>query len=38
MLAASINIRPGHNYYFYVRSVNTVGKSAFVEAVGQPSD
>ncbi|HAZ8615575.1 TPA: DUF1983 domain-containing protein, partial [Escherichia coli] len=29
---------PGHNYYFYVRSVNTVGKSAFVEAVGQPSD
>ncbi|HHI2801249.1 TPA: DUF1983 domain-containing protein, partial [Escherichia coli] len=37
-IAASINIRPGHNYYFYVRSVNTVGKSAFVEAVGQPSD
>ncbi|HAV7842967.1 TPA: hypothetical protein JLL26_003341 [Escherichia coli] len=37
-VAASINIRPGHNYYFYVRSVNTVGKSAFVEAVGQPSD
>ncbi|EFH6618962.1 host specificity protein J [Escherichia coli] len=36
-IAASINIRPGHNYYFYVRSVNTVGKSAFVEAVGQPS-
>ncbi|ENB0681562.1 DUF1983 domain-containing protein, partial [Escherichia coli] len=34
----SINIKPGHNYYFYVRSVNTVGKSAFVEAVGQPSD
>ncbi|KAB3488194.1 host specificity protein J [Escherichia coli] len=37
-IAASINIRPGHNYYFYVRSVNTVGKSAFVEAVGQPGD
>ncbi|EOK0863668.1 DUF1983 domain-containing protein, partial [Escherichia coli] len=37
-IAASINIRPGHNYYFYVRSVNTVGKSAFVEAFGQPSD
>ncbi|EQA0555095.1 host specificity protein J, partial [Escherichia coli] len=37
-IAASINISPGHNYYFYVRSVNTVGKSAFVEAVGQPSD
>ncbi|HAW6854527.1 TPA: DUF1983 domain-containing protein, partial [Escherichia coli] len=30
--------KPGHNYYFYVRSVNTVGKSAFVEAIGQPSD
>ncbi|ENY3943572.1 phage tail protein [Escherichia coli] len=37
-IAASINIRPGHDYYFYVRSLNTVGKSAFVEAVGQPSD
>ncbi|MDY8585671.1 DUF1983 domain-containing protein, partial [Escherichia coli] len=37
-IAASINIRPGHDYYFYIRSVNTVGKSAFVEAVGQPSD
>ncbi|HHH8068956.1 TPA: phage tail protein [Escherichia coli] len=37
-IAASINIRPGHNYYFYVRSVNTVGKSAFVEAVGRASD
>ncbi|HIB7098498.1 TPA: host specificity protein J, partial [Escherichia coli] len=34
--AASINIRPGHDYYFYIRSVNIVGKSAFVEAVGQP--
>ncbi|MEF8002942.1 phage tail protein, partial [Escherichia coli] len=37
-IAASINIKPGHDYYFYVRSVNTVGKSAFVEAVGRPSD
>ncbi len=37
-IAASINIKPGHNYYFYVRSVNTVGKSAFVEAVGRASD
>ncbi|HCI7579588.1 TPA: host specificity protein J [Escherichia coli] len=37
-IAASINIKPGHDYYFYVRSVNTVGKSAFVEAVGQPRD
>ncbi|EGI6716731.1 DUF1983 domain-containing protein [Escherichia coli] len=38
LIAASINIKPGHDYYFYIRSVNTVGKSAFVEAVGQPSD
>ena len=37
-IATSINIKPGHDYYFYIRSVNTVGKSAFVEAVGQPSD
>ncbi|HFD3442141.1 phage tail protein, partial [Escherichia coli] len=37
-IAASINIKPGHDYYFYIRSVNTVGKSAFVEAVGQSSD
>lgn len=37
-IAASINIRPGHDYYFYVRSVNTVGKSAFEEAVGRASD
>ncbi|EEW1894122.1 host specificity protein J [Escherichia coli] len=37
-IAASINIKPGHNYYFYIRSVNTVGKSAFVEAVGRASD
>ncbi|MFX0836407.1 host specificity protein J, partial [Escherichia coli] len=37
-IAVSINIKPGHDYYFYVRSVNTVGKSAFVEAVGRASD
>ncbi len=37
-IAASINIKPGHDYYFYVRSVNTVGKSAFVETVGRASD
>ncbi|EPN0705500.1 phage tail tip protein, partial [Escherichia coli] len=37
-VASGQNIKPGHDYYFYVRSVNTVGKSAFVEAVGQPSD
>ncbi|EJR6001343.1 host specificity protein J, partial [Escherichia coli] len=37
-IAASINIKPGSDYYFYIRSVNTVGKSAFVEAVGRVSD
>ncbi|WP_137548575.1 phage attachment tail tip protein J, partial [Escherichia coli] len=37
-IAGSINIKPGHDYYFYIRSVNTVGKSAFVEAVGRASD
>ncbi|HFK5370154.1 TPA: phage tail protein [Escherichia coli] len=37
-IAASINIKSGHDYYFYIRSVNTVGKSAFVEAVGRASD
>ncbi|CTU22860.1 Host specificity protein J of prophage [Escherichia coli] len=37
-IAASINIKPGHDYYFYIRSVNTVGKSAFVETVGRASD
>ncbi|EER5018103.1 host specificity protein J [Escherichia coli] len=37
-IAASINIKPGHDYYFYIRSVNTVGKSAFVEGVGRASD
>ncbi|HEG2094264.1 TPA: host specificity protein J [Escherichia coli] len=37
-IAASTNIKPGHDYYFYIRSVNTVGKSAFVEAVGRASD
>ncbi|AUZ93127.1 DUF1983 domain-containing protein [Escherichia coli] len=37
-VASGQNIKPGHDYYFYVRSVNTVGKSAFVEAVGQPGN
>ncbi len=37
-IAASSNIKPGHDYYFYIRSVNTIGKSAFVEAVGQPGN
>lgn len=32
------NIRPGHDAWFYVRSVNRVGKSAFAEASGQCSD
>ncbi|EHG2952300.1 host specificity protein J [Salmonella enterica subsp. diarizonae serovar 53:r:z35] len=32
------NIRPGHDSWFYVRSVNRVGKSAFAEASGQCSD
>lgn len=32
------NIRPGHDAWFYVRSVNRVGKSAFAEANGQCSD
>ncbi|MBS1204621.1 MAG: putative tail component of prophage [Proteobacteria bacterium] len=35
---ASAGIRPGHDYYFYVRSVNRVGKSVFVEAIGRASD
>ncbi|EET2571994.1 phage tail protein, partial [Escherichia coli] len=37
-IASGPDIEPGNNYYFYVRSVNTVGKSAFVEAVGQPGN
>ncbi len=30
-------LKPLHDAYFYVRSVNIVGKSLFAEAVGQPS-
>ena len=37
-LVSGQNIKPGHDYYFYIRSVNTVGKSAFVEAVGRASN
>ncbi|HGA8631780.1 TPA: phage tail protein [Salmonella enterica subsp. enterica serovar Mississippi] len=37
-IAASVNIRPGRDYYFYIRAVNQVGKSAFVEATGQASN
>ncbi|HBA4282605.1 TPA: DUF1983 domain-containing protein [Escherichia coli] len=33
-----IRIKPGTDFWFYVRSVNLVGKSAFVEASGQPSN
>ena len=31
-------IKPGMDFWFYVRSVNLVGKSAFVEASGQASN
>lgn len=34
-IATSVNIRPGRDYYFYIRAVNQVGKSSFVEATGQ---
>lgn len=37
-IAASVNIKPGIDYYFYIRSVNVVGKSAYVEAIGQASN
>ncbi|MCW3224792.1 host specificity protein J [Escherichia coli] len=32
------HIRPGKDFWFYVRSVNLVGKSAFVEASGRASN
>ncbi|EOZ8995622.1 phage tail protein, partial [Escherichia coli] len=32
------HIKPGKDFWFYVRSVNLVGKSAFVEISGQPSN
>ncbi|HBC3168071.1 TPA: host specificity protein J, partial [Escherichia coli O146] len=32
------HIRPGTDFWFYVRSVNLVGKSAFVEASGRASN
>ena len=37
-IAANANIKPGKDYYFYIRAVNQVGKSAFVEAKGQASN
>ncbi|EOP4181038.1 host specificity protein J, partial [Escherichia coli] len=35
---SSPHIKPGKDFWFYVRSVNLVGKSAFVEASGQASN
>ncbi|HGV7021707.1 TPA: phage tail protein [Escherichia coli] len=32
------HIKPGRDFWFYVRSVNLVGKSAFVEASGRASN
>ncbi|EJH3372597.1 host specificity protein J, partial [Escherichia coli] len=32
------HIKPGKDFWFYVRSVNLEGKSAFVEVSGQPSN
>ncbi|EIT3289991.1 DUF1983 domain-containing protein, partial [Escherichia coli] len=32
------HIKPGKDFWFYVRSVNLVGKSAFVEASGRASN
>ncbi|EKI6056715.1 host specificity protein J [Salmonella enterica] len=37
-ITASSGIKPGKDYYFYIRAVNQVGKSAFVEAKGQASN
>ncbi|QPN88012.1 phage tail tip fiber protein [Proteus vulgaris] len=30
------NLKAGHTYYFYVRTINSYGKSSFVEASGIP--
>ncbi|KAE9883646.1 DUF1983 domain-containing protein [Escherichia coli] len=35
---SGIRIKPGQDFWFYVRSVNLVGKSAFMEAGGQASN
>lgn len=37
-IAANANIKPGKDYFFYIRAVNQIGKSAFVEATGQASN
>ncbi|HEK0775592.1 TPA: DUF1983 domain-containing protein, partial [Proteus mirabilis] len=30
------NLKAGHTYYFYIRTINSYGKSVFVEAYGVP--
>ncbi|WP_109406168.1 phage tail tip fiber protein, partial [Proteus hauseri] len=30
------NLKAGHTYYFYIRTINSYGKSAFIEASGIP--
>ncbi|MHB7568447.1 phage attachment tail tip protein J [Citrobacter braakii] len=37
-IAVNASIKPGKDYYFYIRAVNQVGKSAFVEAKGEASN
>ncbi|HAT2743916.1 TPA: DUF1983 domain-containing protein [Citrobacter farmeri] len=37
-IAAGTAIKPGKDYFFYIRSVNQAGKSAFMEATGQASN
>jgi len=37
-IVVSINIKLGYDYYFYICSVNIVGKLVFVEVVGWVSD
>ncbi|HDU8446447.1 TPA: DUF1983 domain-containing protein [Proteus mirabilis] len=31
------NLKAGHTYYFYIRTINSYGKSAFIEASGIPN-
>ncbi|WP_370611603.1 phage tail protein [Citrobacter meridianamericanus] len=37
-IVANANIKPGRDYFFYIRAVNPAGKSAFVDAAGQASN
>ncbi|HAC6879136.1 TPA_asm: host specificity protein J [Salmonella enterica subsp. enterica serovar Java] len=37
-IISGVNIAPGKDHFIYVRSKNSVGVSAFVEAVGRASD